>query len=102
MRYQELVDVYEKLSMTTKRLAKTSILAEFLKRLQDNEIEQVILLLQGLVFPIWDERRLGVADKLVLRAINLATGKTPEFVEAKWKELGDLGDAAAECIKKKT
>ncbi|MBI4016596.1 MAG: ATP-dependent DNA ligase [Candidatus Aenigmarchaeota archaeon] len=102
MLYQTLVDIYEKLNATSKRLEKTSILSAFLKNLQDNDVEQVILLLQGIVFPIWDERRLGIADKLVIHAINIATGKSPEFIEQKWKELGDIGDVSANCVQKKT
>ena len=34
MKYQELVDVYSALEATTKRLEKTEIIAEYLKKLE--------------------------------------------------------------------
>ncbi len=102
MLYNSLVNVYEQLAATSKRLEKTSILSEFLAGIPDVDIDSVVLLLQGLVFPVWDERRLGLADKLVVRAINIATGKSAGFIEQLWKELGDLGDVAAACIERKS
>ncbi|MBI4147838.1 ATP-dependent DNA ligase [Candidatus Woesearchaeota archaeon] len=102
MLYQSLVDVYVRLAGTSKRLEKTNVLSGFLSQVSEDDAERVILLLQGLVFPVWDERRLGVAEKLVLRAISKATGKSAEAVEQVWKTSGDLGDAAAACVQAKT
>ena len=51
MDYSILVEIYEKLSSTTKRLEKTDIIAELLKKTSDDDLRQVILLLQGKVFP---------------------------------------------------
>ncbi len=102
MLYQELVQVYAALAATTKRLEKTHLLATFLKNLKNQDENPVLLLLQGIVFPLWDERKLGIADKLVLRAVHLATGKPTEHIEQLWKQYGDLGDTAATCIASKT
>jgi DNA ligase-1 len=101
MKYLELVNVYEALAGTAKRLEKTKHLSEFLKRTDKGEIQQVMLLLQGLVYPPWDERKLGVADRLVIKAINIASGIDSDKIEHEWKKTGDLGLVAENLMGKK-
>ena len=73
MKYSELVEIYEQLGSTSKRLEKTEHLSEFLKKAY-TDIEEVVLLLQGRIFPAWDEREIGVAAQLMVNAITIATG----------------------------
>ena len=56
MKYQELVDVYSALEATTKRLEKTDIISEYLKKLDADTIGKVGLLLRGGVFPRFHRR----------------------------------------------
>jgi len=100
MKYEVLVEVYERLEATTKRLEKTFVLSEFLKSADD--LDKVLLLLQGRVFPNWDQRELGMASKLLLKAIATATGASLEKIEVVWKETGDLGTVAAQLTTKKS
>ena len=67
MLYAQFVEIYEALASTTKRLEKTSILAEFLKKLKDHP--QWVYLLKGRVFPDYDSREFGISDKLVIKTI---------------------------------
>ncbi|MFH1511286.1 MAG: ATP-dependent DNA ligase, partial [Candidatus Woesearchaeota archaeon] len=99
MNYSTLVEVYERLEATTKRLEKTRTIAEFLKTASD--LQSIMLLLQGRVYPNYDERKIGVAAKLVMKSISFATGTSQTEVEKKWKSLGDLGDTAKELVAKK-
>ncbi len=101
MEYIKLVDVYQKLESTTKRLEKTFIISEFLKTVKEEELQTTIILLQGRVFPQWDERKIGVASRLVLKAINKATGITADKIEKEWAKIGDLGNVAENLIKEK-
>lgn len=101
MRYLDLVEVYEKLNQTTKRLEKTFYIAELLKKADAKDISQVMLLMQGRVFHQWDDQKIGVAAKLVLRAINVSTGIDPAKVEQEWKKTGDLGQVAMNLTKVK-
>ncbi|MBR9692037.1 DNA ligase, partial [Candidatus Woesearchaeota archaeon] len=101
MKYSDLVKIYEELEKTTKRLEKTSIISEFLKTLSETALKETILLLQGRVFPQWDERKIGVASRLVLKAISQATGISSDKIETHWAKIGDLGDVAVEFIKEK-
>ncbi len=101
MKYGELVEVYEQLESTTKRLEKTKHLSEFLKKAPDSELDHLILLVQGRVFPPWDDRKIGVAAKLLLKALVIATGLDQADIEAEWKKTGDIGQAAHNTIKRK-
>ncbi|MDO8661407.1 MAG: ATP-dependent DNA ligase, partial [Candidatus Woesearchaeota archaeon] len=101
MLYSELVQLYQELEKTTKRLEKTKILAEFIQCMTEKEYETLFLLIEGRIFPTWDERVIGVASKLVLKAIALATGANADLVEQQWKKQGNLGDVAEEIKKKK-
>ncbi|MBI4145132.1 ATP-dependent DNA ligase [Candidatus Woesearchaeota archaeon] len=101
MRYGELVGIYEKLTSTSKRLEKTAILSEFLKTIPANELDHVLLLAQGRVFPAWDRREIGMASQLVLKAINLATGIDQTRIDEVWKKTGDLGQTAHDLTKTK-
>ena len=101
MKYIELVDVYEKLESTTKRLEKTFIISEFIKKTPWGDLHEIILLLQGRVFPSWDEQKIGVASRLILKAINTATGISASKIENEWKKTGDLGIVAENLVKEK-
>ena len=81
MQYRLLSGVYAKLEQTSKRLEKTNILANFLQEVPGEELEHVMLLVQGRVFPQWDSRELGMSNRLLLKAISLATGKSHDEVE---------------------
>lgn len=100
MDYSTVVEVYERLTATTKRLEKTKILSDFLKEMR-SEQEEIILLLQGRVFPPWEEKNLGVSTKLAVKAISIASGNKEEHVIDVWREKGDLGDVAKNLISKK-
>jgi|TARA_Y100000034_G_scaffold77645_1_gene93331 DNA ligase-1 len=100
MDYSVLTKTYEELESTTKRLEKTKTISELLKKTKEKELEKVIYLLQGKVFPKWDERKIGMSSRLVLKAINLSTGVSINKLEKEWTKKGDLGIVVEEQIKK--
>jgi len=102
MKYLKLVEIYQKLEETSKRLAKTYIISRFLKEADTDSLPTITLLLQGKLFPNWDEHKMGVASRLVLKAINVSTGLTAKQIESEWKKTGDLGIAAENLTKKKS
>jgi len=102
MDYQTLVGVYQKLESTSKRLEKTRIISEFIRELETDDLKSVLLLLQGRVFPRWDETNLGIASKIVVKAIGTATGLTLNAIEQEWKKTGDLGITAQNVVERKT
>lgn len=101
MKYSELVKVYEELEKTTKRLAKTQIIAELLKKTPEEDLEEITLLMQGIVFPKHDEKKIGMASRMILKAISVATGIDAKDVEKEWTKTGDLGLVAEKLIASK-
>jgi len=101
MKYIDLVEVYQKLDSTTKRLEKTYFISELLRETPLEDLSRITLLLQGKIFPPWDERKIGVASRMVLKSINLATGLNSRDIEDEWKKTGDLGKTAENLIKRK-
>ncbi len=101
MRYADLVDSYEKLEATTKRLEMTDLLVALFRQVPRSELEPVVYLTQGRVFPDYAGIELGLAEKLAIRAVAQATGDREENVEAAWKTSGDLGLVAEERLRGK-
>ncbi len=101
MRYSVLAEVYETLETTSKRLKKTWIMSNLLKETKEQDLERVILLLQGKVFHSYDVREIGVASKIVLKAISTSTGYSSKQIEDLWKKKGDLGLVSEHLMKSK-
>lgn len=101
MDYLELVNIYEELEKTTKKLEKSDIISKLLKKASIEDLEQIMYLIQGKVFPNWDERKIGMSSKLALRAVALATGSSKEDIEKMLNKLGDLGKVTEELTKEK-
>ena len=101
MEYSDLVEVYEQLDSTTKRLEKTFFLASFLIKVPKDDLPHVMLLIEGKAYPDWDQRKIGVASQLMLKAIAQASGNSANKVEDLWKKTGDLGLVAEKVISSK-
>lgn len=99
MKYKELVEVYESLNSTTKRLEKTSILAEFLKNTDAEILPIVTLLSLGKIFPTWSEKELGIGLNLLMKAISLVVGVSTDIVEDRVRDKGDIGFAAEDLFR---
>ncbi len=70
MDYLNLTTLYLTLEKTTKRLAKTALIATFLRNLTPkDDIQSCLYLLYGSVFPPWDARKIGVSDKLIIKTL---------------------------------
>lgn len=100
MNYSSLVELYEQLFTTSKRLDKTYYISQFLKSLKD-DADIIFLFLKGKIYPDWDETKIGFAAKMAVKAISLSSGIKQEQIEQWWKSLGDLGDVAEKAMSKK-
>ncbi|HLI46238.1 MAG TPA: ATP-dependent DNA ligase [Geobacterales bacterium] len=99
--YSEIVEVYEEISSTTKRLEITDTLVKLLKKASPEEVNMVVYLTQGKLYPDYLGIELGVADKFMARAIALASGVSTDKILDQYKKKGDLGVVAQEVISSK-
>lgn len=100
MDYYELAKVYQSLGKTTKRLEKRDILSECFKH-AGKDLQDVVYLTQGKVFPLWDERKIGFSSRLMIKALNSASGIPANEIEKLLNKYGDLGLVAEDIISRK-
>ncbi len=98
MEYSELIEVYKKLEATPKKLEKINILAEFLKKAEREELPILLRLLEGNIFMPWENLELGVAEKMMINAIQKCTGISQPTLLTMLKETGDLGEVAVKAL----
>ena len=99
--YSELVEVYEALYSTTKRLEKEKILAEFLRKLKEKGESGWIYLLRGKTFADYDDREFGVSGKLAMKAIGKSFGVSEDELSKTYRKIGDVGEIAEKFAARK-
>src|SRR3989449_283070 len=98
MQFARVVDAYEKIEATTKRLEMTELLVGLLRDTPKEDLDKVVYLTQGRIHPDYEGIELGLAEKMVMRVLAHATGLEDARVMRLWKEKGDLGLVAQEAI----
>jgi DNA ligase-1 len=98
MRFGVVVDAYEKIEATTKRLEMTELLVGLLRQTPKEDLDKVVYLTQGRIHPEYEGIELGLAEKMVIRVLAHATGLEESRFHRMWKEKGDLGLVAEEAI----
>ncbi len=102
IRYSTIVEVYDKLESTTKRLEMTTLLVELLNRTPKEIINLVIYLTQGKLYPDFKGVEIGIAEKLAIKSVSIVTGITEARIEEALRDLGDLGTVAEKYLQTKT
>jgi DNA ligase-1 len=77
------------------------LLAELFNKASLKDIDKICYFLLGEVAAEYKHIKLGIGDKMAIEAIALAGDLNKEEVEAKFKELGDLGNVASELLGEK-
>ena len=98
MQFARVVDVYEKIEATTKRLEMTELLVGLLRDTPRDDLDKVVYLTRGRIHPDYAGIELGLAEKMVMRVLAHATGLDDARITGLWKEKGDLGLVAHEAI----
>ena len=101
MLFSALAEIFEKLEATTKRLEMFEILSQFFKKVSKDEVDKVVYLCQEQLLPPFKGLEIGMAEKMVEKAIARVSGKSSEEITKLYKKLGDLGLVAQEVLSKK-
>jgi DNA ligase 1 len=102
MLYSRLVDTYEKISRTTKRLEISNLLVGLLNEAPSAIIDKVVYLTQGKLYPDYLGIEIGIAEKLAVKCISVVAATAEATVTAEYKATGDLGTATERLLAKKT
>jgi len=98
MLFSELVEFYERLEATTKRLEMTDILVELFKKTSPEIIDKVVYMTLGELYPPFVGIELGVAEKLALRALKAVSGASEKKIQELYGKLGDIGLTAEKLL----
>ena len=102
MTFKRLSEYFPQLEQTTLRNKMVVILAELFREANITEIGKLCYLLQGRVTPLYDSTEFGVADKMMVRAIAMGSGRETNEVLKAFKLEGDLGSATAKIKNQKS
>jgi DNA ligase-1 len=102
MKFIKLAEAFEKIEATTKRLEITSLLVDLIRETSKDEIGKVAYLIQGKLYPDYMGIELGLAEKLLTKAVADVTGKTESQTDVDYKKTGDLGLTVERLLQKKS
>ncbi len=94
MTFKRFAQYLSQLEATSSRLDITKILSDLFKEAADEEIDKICYLLQGRVVPLYENVEMGVADKMMIKAIASGVCANQDEVLAAFKKEGDLSNAA--------
>jgi DNA ligase-1 len=89
------------MEQTSSRIALTEYLVALLKKTPPDIIDKVTYLIQGKLYPDYEGIEMGIAEKMVIRAIASSSGRDVLKIERIYQKTGDLGDATREVMKSK-
>jgi DNA ligase-1 len=96
--FETFAEVCKKLKGISSSLEMTSVVASFLKEVDDDELEIVTRFIMGSVFPVWSEKELGIGMSLLYTAIAKTSSLPVRQIEELVKDTGDVGTAAEKAI----
>jgi DNA ligase-1 len=100
--YSRIVETYQKIDATTKRLEITKLLVDLLKETPSEIIDKVVYLTQGKLYPDYLGIEIGIAEKLAIKALAIVTGVKESKIADEYRRRGDLGDAGEALLAGKT
>lgn len=99
--FKEFCRICERIESITSTLEITDVVADFLRKLNEEDLKTVPLLLMGSIFPEWDERDLGIGPSSIFEAVSSVASIYREELENLIREYGDAGLAVEEALRRK-
>jgi len=91
MKFAIVAEYFEKLEKTTKRLEMFEILSNLFKKTPNSDIDKLIYICQEKIKPAFEGIEIGMAERMLEKAISRATGTDIKKVKDLYKKKGDLG-----------
>ena len=101
MKFSIISDAFQQMEATSKRLELTDILVKLIQEIPENVIAKAIYLIQGKLRPNFEGVELGIAEKLVMRAMSKSSGIPLKKIEDDYNKGGDLGQTAENILQQK-
>jgi len=97
---QQLAEVAEKVSSTTKKLEKAALLGGYLSLLDDADLGRAARYFAGHPFASNDARTTNVGGSIITAALSEATGLSNDELYPIYVRLGDAGETAYEAVER--
>ena len=91
MKFSRFAEYLEKIEKTSKRLEMFEILSEMFKEAEKSEVDEIVYFCEESLKPAFYGIEMGMAEKMVEKAIAKVTGRNEKDIETEYKKLGDLG-----------
>ncbi|MEM2956291.1 MAG: ATP-dependent DNA ligase [Candidatus Pacearchaeota archaeon] len=91
MKFSKFSEYLEKLEKTNKRLEMFEILSQLFKEADKSEVDEIVYFCEEQLVPPFKGIEIGMAEKMVEKAIVKVTGRSEKEVNSEYKKLGDLG-----------
>ena len=101
MKFSIISDAFQRMEKTRKRLELTDILVKLIQEIPEDVISKAIYLIQGKLRPNFEGVELGIAEKLVMKAMSKSTGIPLKKIEDDYNKGGDLGQTAENILQQK-
>ncbi|MBE0448466.1 MAG: ATP-dependent DNA ligase [Actinobacteria bacterium] len=100
MEYRRLAEAFYRIESTTKRIAMTDYLSDLIRQTPPDLIGKVVYLIQGKLYPDFVGIEIGMAEKLAVRSVSIATELSIEEISEDLGRTGDIGDTAFQELQK--
>lgn len=101
MLFRRVAEVFSQLEKISSGNAMRSILSKFFKTVPKKEIKIIAYLVSGRISSEFGDVVIGMADKMVLRAVELVSGRGSSEVHHIFRQKGDIGLAAEFLVGRK-
>lgn len=91
MYVKELFRVFNQIENTSSRLEIISLLADLFIKLDNDEIDKVIYLMQGRISPIYIKKEFGLGEKLIIKGVIKGFQIDRKLFYFEFKKYGDIG-----------
>jgi len=93
MLFKKVAEYFRDLEDISSRIEMTNKLSKLLAEVDEDSIDKLIYLIQGILYPdFYGYPELGLGEKLIIKAISMATLTPEQKVIENLYKLGDLGE----------
>jgi DNA ligase-1 len=89
------------LERTSSYLEKNDIIADLLKKTPSGQMEMVVPLMLGSVYPAYVSKETGIGHQQLKKAVAMASGYSSSRIDKLMQKVGDLGEVASQLLSKK-
>lgn len=101
MEFSKLIDFFEIIEAESSRLLMTNHLMNLFRNSSEEDIDKVVYLTEGKLYPSFVGIEFGMAEKMALKALFMSSGISQDKILSEYRKKGDIGILAENILKKR-